>query len=207
MIKIDMQIPGWLSEAPLRIIAEHVQKLPAGSNILELGAYLGRTSAVLAANAPDCIIHTIDLWVDQDPDEIEFLKRYNRQKHTYSDQFYEIDRLMAATGMFTGEDFYKLWCYNTRHYQNIKHYRQDTTRIATEQFADFDFILMDASHDLVGVTKELERWWPKLKTPGTIIIDDYESWPGVKQGVDDFFSRTPNANMTHTPYNIVIVDR
>jgi predicted O-methyltransferase YrrM len=207
MIKIDMQIPGWLTEPPLRIIAEHVQRIPSCGNILELGAYLGRTSVVLAENAPACQVHTVDLWVDQDSEEIEFLKNYNQQKLTYSDQFYEIDRLMSETNMLGGEDFYKLWCYNTRNCQNITHYRADTTRIPTEQFPDFDFILMDASHDLVGVKKELDRWWPKLKPTGTIIIDDYASWPGVKQGVDEFFANTKHTRITYTPYNIVIVER
>jgi len=208
MIKMDMSIPGWMSEPALRIIAEHCKRLNRGDSVLELGAYLGRTSATIAHNCTYGVgIHVVDLWVSQTQEEIKQLREYNERMLTTSDQFYEIDRLMAkyTPPRFDAEDFYKLWQYNTRSWSNIKHYRDNTQTINTEQFPDFELIIMDASHDYIGTTDELCKWWTKLKPGGTLIIDDYATWDGVQGAVNDFFHSTEHGSLTKTPYNIALV--
>ena len=50
-----------------------------------------------------------------------------------------------------------------------------------------DFVYLDANHSYEGCKKDLELWYPKIKTGGVIAGHDYPSWPGVKQAVDEFF--------------------
>ncbi len=54
-----------------------------------------------------------------------------------------------------------------------------------------DLIHIDAGHDYVAVSKDLESWWLLLRPGGVLIADDYfddenKAWPQVKQAVDDF---------------------
>lgn len=51
---------------------------------------------------------------------------------------------------------------------------------------DLDFIYIDACHDYPEVKKDLEAWWPKLRSGGIFAGHDYPKAPGVKQAVDEF---------------------
>ena len=51
-----------------------------------------------------------------------------------------------------------------------------------------DFVFIDAAHDYENVTKDIEAWFPKVKTnTGIISGHDYAWGPEVKKAVDDFF--------------------
>ena len=59
----------------------------------------------------------------------------------------------------------------------------------SERFEDgyFDFVYLDAAHDYRNVSKDLQSWWPKLKSGGILSGHDYFSdhrvWRGVPVGV------------------------
>ncbi len=58
---------------------------------------------------------------------------------------------------------------------------------------------IDAAHDYPSVVADLERWWTLLRPEGTLIADDYTTWPTVTQAVDDFVARTPHREFAAFP--------
>lgn len=47
-------------------------------------------------------------------------------------------------------------------------------------------LLIDTSHDYEPTIGELTHWWPKMSPDGLVWLDDYTTYPGVKQAVDEF---------------------
>lgn len=54
-----------------------------------------------------------------------------------------------------------------------------------------DFVYIDGMHVYDSVKRDIEGWYPKIKTGGIIAGHDYHSgdWPGVVQAVDEFISK------------------
>jgi predicted O-methyltransferase YrrM len=63
---------------------------------------------------------------------------------------------------------------------------------------------VDAAHDYLAVTLDLERWWSLLAPGGMLIADDYDAtrqvWPEVGRAVDDFRARVPHTGFAALPY-------
>lgn len=65
-----------------------------------------------------------------------------------------------------------------------------TSGKASKLFGDrmVDFVFIDAAHDPKSVRQDLELWWPKVTTGGTMAGHDYDGcWLGVVDTVDEFF--------------------
>lgn len=60
---------------------------------------------------------------------------------------------------------------------------------------------IDASHEYGFVKKDIEAWWPKIKSGGILGGHDYGSWPGVTQAVNEFVS---DNNLVLNPYNYTL---
>lgn len=53
-----------------------------------------------------------------------------------------------------------------------------------------DMIHLDAAHDAMSVSMDLQAWWPLLRDGGVLIGDDYcQQWPGVVAAFDAFAER------------------
>ena len=53
-----------------------------------------------------------------------------------------------------------------------------------------DVIHLDAAHDAMSVSMDLQAWWPLLRDGGVLIGDDYcQQWPGVVAAFDAFAER------------------
>ena len=82
-----------------------------------------------------------------------------------------------------------------------------------KEFEDgmFDFIYIDADHTYEGVKRDLEDWWPKVKSGGIFCGHDYinkaHSSPrgpfrfGVAQAVDEFV-KANNLNLFTAPLGV-----
>ena len=205
IIKYDMNIPGYMVDIQLRMLANHVHhNVPVNGNILELGACMGRTTVALAENChPSVTIHTVDFWGDLTGFHVDDLRRSLIRTGSFVAGDWKklvVEKLVPPRGydpkiyrpaewVLKGDDVHAIWQNNTSRYKNVIGYRDNTQLIDTEQFPDFDFILVDASHDYAGVETELNRWWPKLKSGGTMMIDDYDPqrFPAQYSAVNDFF--------------------
>lgn len=52
---------------------------------------------------------------------------------------------------------------------------------------ELDLLYLDADHSYAGVMKDLEAWWPKVKTGGIVAGHDFLNWAfGVNMAVREF---------------------
>jgi len=65
------------------------------------------------------------------------------------------------------------------------HLFREYTFDAVKNFPDnyFDLIYIDADHTYEGVKKDLEDWWPKMKSGGFFTGDDYSRYRAKHTGV------------------------
>ncbi len=72
-----------------------------------------------------------------------------------------------------------------------EHLRTYSLRAAVQMHATLDFIYIDAEHSYKGVSEDLVAWFGKIRDGGIVGGHDYGhvDFPGVKQAVDEFFSR------------------
>ena len=91
-------------------------------------------------------------------------------------QLYGIDHWLGdeQAGFYGEEVFEEVSCYNDEFYpKNSTLLRMDFEE-ALQQFEDLsiDLLHIDGSHDYESVKKDFEKWFPKLKKGGTILVHD-----------------------------------
>ena len=70
--------------------------------------------------------------------------------------------------------------------------KADSTEYAALSHA-VDFLIIDADHTYEGVKRDVEAWWPKVKTGGYVYFHDYiplEENNGVKQAIEELQDET-----------------
>ena len=62
--------------------------------------------------------------------------------------------------------------------------------VLTDLGVSVDMIHLDAAHDAMSVSMDLQAWWPLLRLGGVLIGDDYDpAFPGVVMAFDAFAER------------------
>jgi predicted O-methyltransferase YrrM len=160
------KISGWFNH---EIAYDYlVSQVPTGGTVLELGAWLGRSSAYLADKVAEadrgitCIIS--DSWMGS-PNELN-------KNHKLA----------------TETDIYEIFKENMqgRNYRSVRGLSTETV----EQFEDtsLDVVFIDLTHSYDAVKQDIELWYPKVKPGGILSGHDYcEEWPGVMKAVDEKF--------------------
>ena len=70
-------IPGWLHKNEVPAIERICSLVPEGANIIECGAFAGRTTQILASCCPSSTIYSLDPWWPSDnPDDLEGMQEY-----------------------------------------------------------------------------------------------------------------------------------
>lgn len=129
--------------------------------MLEIGSYMGESTAMFASSMIFSEIHCIDPFTGEE----EF-----NDSHSYD-----------------WKKVYEEFKLNTRFYNNIKLHIDFSYNIHSK-FEDgfFDFIYIDANHKYDKVKKDIKLYLPKLASKGIIGGHDYhEVWPDVVNAVDD----------------------
>jgi predicted O-methyltransferase YrrM len=159
-MKSYQEIDGWFNhEAAYDYL---ISQTPEGGTFVELGAWLGKSSAYLCDKATGKQITIIDTWKGS-PNE-----------------------LTTTHALATQVDIYELFKENMggRKYKSIK----ATSKTASKRFADesLDVVFIDLTHTYEAVKEDIALWLPKVKKGGILAGDDYhENWPGVIQAVDE----------------------
>jgi predicted O-methyltransferase YrrM len=137
-------------------------------NVVEVGVYQGKGTAI---------------WV------VELINKNIDFNYT------AIDHFKGSEEHNPEFDYYGTTKNNLRPIESFIEIMKSTSSDASRKFDDesLDLIYIDASHDYHSVLKDLQDWYPKLKTGGIICGDDYiDGWPGVVSAVNEFFSNKIN---------------
>ena len=136
------------------------KNLQPSSVVVEVGIYLGASTAILANANPNIEIHSYDLF----------------DNHPYDDIH---DQLMsAALGDKKDRSLDNVASLLTQ-YSNITLHQVEYLK---EPMFDkeIDIFIEDASHCDPQLTNTLEHWIPKIKVNGMLLIHDYRPW--LKEG-------------------------
>jgi hypothetical protein len=149
-----------------------VEKSDNGAVFVEIGAWFGKSTNYLSKKIKESNKNiqftTIDTWKGTD------------------DETYHKD----VVALHSGDIFYE-FIDNTiiaNNYGDFK-YIKDTSKNAANHFElnSIDFIMIDAGHSYDDVICDLNNWYYKIKSGGYISGDDYTTFSGVKDAVNDFF--------------------
>jgi predicted O-methyltransferase YrrM len=159
-MKTSKQIDGWFNHQAAYDYLIH--NMPQDGKFVELGAWLGKSSAYLCDTATYQEITIVDTWKGS-PNE-----------------------LTTTHKLATEQNIYNLFVENMgdRKYKAIK----ATSKVASKKFANesLDVVFIDLTHTYEAVKEDIKLWLPKVKKGGFIAGDDYhEHWKGVIQAVDE----------------------
>jgi len=151
-----------------------VRGIDEGSHFVEVGAYLGRSSIHLAYLSEkykkNLRIDVIDIWAtfEDAPPEIHKAFLDNPDSNVLYKEF--------LTNVFKCKA------------DSILHSMKLPSIEAAELYEDesIDIVFIDANHTYPEVMKDLEAWYPKVKS--VIAGDDY-NWTGVEEAVNEYFGR------------------
>jgi len=155
--------------------------------IVEIGVYEGR-----------CLRKCL-----RDTEANKIIKEYwGIDPYKHLPHYLKLDKSHRSLGKRT-EDFWKNLFIKTLRYtcffpqlKIIKLTSEEATKIFTQRnyFPNgyFDLVFIDAEHTYDALKKDINLWWPLLRSGGIICGHDYHGkygarYPGVKQAVDEIF--------------------
>lgn len=165
-------VEGWFGFQPQ--YEKIINLLPKGAVWVEVGSWMGRSLAWLLVEnhnqQKNFKIHAVDTW------------RGNPNESWYAKQI-EINEPGWVDGLFD------TFLSNMKNYKNQFTYHKKLSWEGATDFIDatVDYVMIDAGHDEESVTKDINAWWPKLKSGGYMGGDDYviDGW-GVYPAVQTF---------------------
>jgi len=181
-------ITGWFDWPSL--YREAVSAALIGAHFVEVGAWLGKSTAFLAveiANSGNPIqLDVVDTW-DGTPGDVLMQHWMNKHPEGPYGHFLESMRRGGVQVQFLDEVI---------EWGGVHPLRMSSIR-AAELYADqsLDFVFIDAAHDYASVKADVLAWLPKVKAGGTLAGHDYSNEPGVQRAVDELL---PHATI-HLP--------
>ncbi|HXQ90762.1 MAG TPA: class I SAM-dependent methyltransferase [Acidimicrobiales bacterium] len=152
-------IGGWLARDEAELLFEIAGAVPAGHDIVEIGSYLGRSTAFLATGAgPGATVHAVD------PHTSGCLQLGSGEGIDTSKQF---QRNVAKVGV---EDRVEA------------HITVSVDAARSYQGRPVGLLFVDGNHSEKAVLDDGREWSPHM-APGSFIAFDDISWHGVASGV------------------------
>lgn len=100
------------------------------------------------------------------------------------------------------EDIYKEVVKNFKDNEKsiiLRGFSADVGKMFPDEF--FDFVYIDADHTYESVKKDIETWFPKVRTGGIMSGHDYKEGMGVIKAVTEFIDKTKlTLNLTEEDY-------
>ena len=163
-------IPGFFGFGD--IYQKMVQVAPSAAHFVEVGAFLGTSSAFMAVeivNSKKKIqFDVVDYFQDN-----EFIKDRLKQKRITGPQLQNFKRFTEPV-----KDVINLVILSS--FEASQRYKDKS----------LDFVFIDADHNYWSVLSDIKAWRPKIKTGGYIGGHDYcSAWPGVIKAVDEVFKK------------------
>lgn len=156
-----------------------VDSAPAGGHIVEIGAFLGRSTSYLAVEAQHkkLKIDIVDTWLGS-PEHMQM----------------EEIKDGKLFGMFL-ENLKPV-------INNINIIRAESLRaVRMYDEKSLDAVFIDGDHAYEAIRADISEWRKKVKTGGILAGDDYHAYAGVKKAVDELI---PNRIVTERYWHTVI---
>jgi predicted O-methyltransferase YrrM len=177
----NLDIPGWMPEAELKILERLARTIPAGGAMVEVGPFCGRSTWCWSRTVdPTVSITCIDIW---DPVEHPYSPPAKTEDGAEADQdFGKTDRYQGNWGTRENFDHYTRDCHNITAVRG--HSPEDFHDWPT---ASLDLVFLDGIHHNPGSRDDVMHWYPRLKPGGTLCGDDCaRTHPDVLWTIDDF---------------------
>jgi len=164
---LPLEVDGRHWFAGVDIYSEQVRRAQDGAVFVELGAWKGRSTSFMGVeihNSNKRIkFYAVDHWRGSD------------ETAHCEDPDVRAERLFEA---FEG---------NIAPVKDYVECLRGDSADSAKHFADgsVDFVYVDASHEYKDVTKDLDAWWPKLKSGAVLAGDDWQ-FEGVERAVLEF---------------------
>ncbi len=167
---LKKDIPGWFGYS--NFYDEISKDFHDGYKVVEVGAWLGRSTAYLANKVKQSKkkvdFHTIDTWKGSlnESDHQSFVKDH-------------------------GGSIFEVFLNNLQSQNLLKYVTpiKDSSQNAAKNFSNnsLDAIMIDADHSYEGVRSDILDWYSKIKPGGLIAGDNYGGVEGVSRSVKQFF--------------------
>jgi predicted O-methyltransferase YrrM len=177
----NLDIPGWMPEAELKILERLARTIPAGGAMVEVGPFCGRSSWCWSKTVePGVSVTCIDIW---DPVEHPF----SPPAKTGDDAV--VDEDFGKTSRHQGD-------WGTR--ENFDHYTRRCPNITAvkghspDDFRDWpldslDLVFLDGLHHNPGFHADVTHWFWRVRPGGILCGDDCaRTHPDVLWTIDDF---------------------
>lgn len=179
-LKINTDICGWGGEEILEHLASCASKVPENGIIVELGTFVGRSAYALGMNKHHSVsLYCYDKWESYHNSTNRLVRTFGKPdslQGSLLDQTYSIE---------TAKENLK----------DVKNITLIKSRLPLQHvpFEDnsVDLIYIDAGHTYNQTLYNANQWYPKMKTDGVMIFDDYseEIFPEVYNAANDFVNR------------------
>ena len=154
------EIDGWFNQSDAQVYESIIEQLQDGANVLEVGAYKGRSTLCLAqlirASGKDIKIHVVDTFTGDDkvmsPD---IFKEFTDNLCPYKDLLESV-----SIGM--------------------------SDEIAEDWGVTLDAVYIDASQDYKSICADIDSWIPHVRIGGYMGGHCYD-WASMRRAVDERF--------------------
>jgi len=167
-------IDGWFDWE--KLYRKLLIEMPNNGIAIEVGSWMGSSAIFFAecikASGKKIQFYCVDIWVDSFEHDA-FINTINKAKSLNTNLF-------------------ELFMSNVTKYEcnNIINPLKGNSNFAVKNFENnsIDMVFIDADHSYDAVKNDINLWWNKLKSGGTMAGHDYFWSPdGVKKAVDEFF--------------------
>lgn len=177
----NLDIPGWMPEAELKILERLARTIPEEGAILEVGPFCGRSSWCWAKSAhPSVQVYCIDIW---DPVEHPFTPPARQSDdEAVGEDFGRSDHEQGEWGTLENFLHYTRDCPNI---QSIRgHSPQDFLNWPKD---NLDLVFLDGLHHNPGFHADVSHWFDRLRPGGLLCGDDCaRTHPDVLWTIHDF---------------------
>lgn len=153
-------VQGWMTKAQARRLWDSAQRLPAGSRIVEIGSFHGRSAIILAsASAPGVEVYAIDPHGGNDRGPQQIVGAFEEGQRDHEAFLANLRRAAVA--------------------DRVRHIRKPSQDATEDILGDLDVVYIDGAHRYQPAMTDIVRWGAKVTPGGTLLIHDSFSSVGV----------------------------
>jgi hypothetical protein len=173
-------VKGWLHPGEQRLLYDLAREVPSGGTIVELGAWMGRSSIVLGGGSlsgPKARVYAVDIFAEKrEVNSVVYREHFDEHfSPGESDYLPTFDKNIRGAGV-----------------EGVVIPIRGLTAKAGRQWEGplIDLLFIDANHDYEGVRDDFFAWVPHCKEGAPCAFHDYYNvdYPGVRQFVDQLLA-------------------